>query len=177
MISYISEIIIPIITFIIIFYGFIEHQKVFDLFADGVKEGFSIVIKLFPTLLGIFLAVGLLNSSGISQFIVLLFKPLIILLNIPQEIVPLMLLRPISGSASLGIVTSIMKEYGPDSLTGLIVSTIMGATETTIYTIAIYTSALKIKKIRFVLVASLIADITGMLLAVALCRLMSNGFC
>ncbi len=177
MISYISIVIIPIIASVIIIYGFVERKNVFDLFSEGVKDGFEIVIKLFPTLLGIFLAVGMLNSSGIFQYIAILFNPLIVFLKIPQEIFPLILLRPISGSASLSIATNIMKDFGADSLIGLIASTIMGATETTIYTIAIYTSSLKIKKIRFVLLASLIADITGILVAVVLCRLMSNGFC
>lgn len=177
MLSYISLILIPLIIITIILYGLYEKQKVFDLFVEGATDGISIVVKLFPTLLGIFLAIGLLNSSGIINFILIIFNPLIIFFNIPKEIFPLAILRPISGSASLGIATDIMKQYGPDSLIGLIVSTIMGATETTIYTIAIYTSAIKVKKIRFVLVASLIADFTGMFVAIVLCRILSNGFC
>lgn len=177
MINYISSIIIPMIIVIIILYGIIEKQKVFDLFISGATEGMEIVIKLFPTLLGIFLAIGLLRRSGVLELFLTVLNPLITALNIPREIMPLALLRPISGSASLGIATDIMKEYGPDSLIGIIVSTIMGATETTIYTIAVYTSVVGVKKIRFVLIASLIADFVGIMLAVVLCRLMSNGFC
>lgn len=177
MINYISSIIVPMIIILIVLYGLFEKQNVFDLFIDGATEGIGMVVKLFPTLLGIFLAIGLLNSSGVIDFILRIFYPLITFLNIPQDVLPLAILRPISGSASLGIATNIMKEFGPDSLIGLIVSTIMGATETTIYTIAVYTSSVNIKKTRFVLVASLLADFTGMLLAVVLCRLVSNGFC
>lgn len=172
MINYISSIIIPIIISIIILYGLIEKQKVFDLFMQGASEGMGIVIKLFPTLLGIFLAIGLLRTSGILDFVLTLIEPIIAILNIPKEIMPLAILRPISGSASLGIATDIMKQYGADSLIGLIVSTIMGATETTIYTIAVYTSIVGIKKIRFVLVAALIADFVGMFLATVLCKIM-----
>lgn len=177
MINYVSSIIIPIMVVMIVLYGILEKQKVFDLFIQGATEGIGIVAKLFPTLLGIFLAIGLLRSSGVLEFLLNFLNPIISSLNIPKEIMPLALLRPISGSASLGIATDIMKEYGPDSLTGMIVSTIMGATETTIYTIAVYTSIVGIKKIRFVLIAALIADFVGIILAVFLCRLMSNGFC
>lgn len=177
MINYVSNIIIPMIIIIIILYGIIEKKKVFDLFISGATEGMEIVIKLFPTLLGIFLAIGLLRKSGVLEILLTVLNPLITALNIPREIMPLALLRPISGSASLGIATDIMKEHGPDSLIGIIVSTIMGATETTIYTIAVYTSVVGVKKIRFVLIASLIADFVGIMLAVILCRLMSNGFC
>ncbi len=175
MINYISSIIIPMIIVIIISYGIIEKQKVFDLFITGATEGMEIVIKLFPTLLGIFLAIGLLRKSGILDMFLTILNPIITILKIPREIMPLALLRPISGSASLGIATDIMKEYGPDSLIGIIVSTIMGATETTIYTIAIYTSVVGVKRIRFVLIVSLIADCVGIMLAIILCRLMSNG--
>lgn len=177
MFDYISGIIIPFIIVLIVTYGIVEKQKVFDLFVEGAEEGLKLVIKLFPTLLGIFLAIGLLKESGILNLFLSCLQPIINLFNIPKEIMPLALLRPISGSASLGIATDILKQYGPDSLIGMIVSTIMGATETTIYTIAVYTSVVGIKKIRFVLIAGLIADLTGMLMAVVLCRLMSNGFC
>ena len=177
MINYISSIIIPLMIVLIILYGIYEKQKVFDLFIQGATEGITIVAKLFPTLLGIFLAIGLLRNSGVLELILTIIEPIINLFNIPKEIMPLALLRPISGSASLGIATDIMKQYGPDSLIGMIVSTIMGATETTIYTIAVYTSIVGIKKIRFVLIAALIADVVGMILAVVLCRLVSNGVC
>ena len=172
----ISTITIPLIIFIIVGYGFFERQKVFDLFIEGATEGIEIVFKIFPTLLGIFLAIGILNSSGMMGFLIERIYPIIYFLKIPKEIIPLALLRPISGSASLGIATNIMKTYGPDSLNGMIVSSIMGATETTIYTIAVYTGYVKVKRIRFVLVSALIADFIGIMMAVMLCRIMSNDF-
>lgn len=177
MINYMSSSIIPLIIVLIILYGILERQKVFDLFMQGASEGMGMVVKLFPTLLGIFLAIGLLRTSGVLDLFLNFLSPIITFFNIPREIMPLALLRPISGSASLGIATDIIKEYGPDSLIGMIVSTIMGATETTIYTIAVYTSIVGVKRIRFVLIAALIADFVGILLAVILCRAMSNGFC
>lgn len=172
-ISYISSIAMPLIILLIILYGVSEKNKVFDTFLKGAKEGLEIVIGLFPTLLGIFLAVGALRSSGIIELIVKVIEPVLNILNIPAQIMPLALLRPISGSASMAVATDIMTQYGVDSKIGLIASVIMGSTETTFYTIAIYTSSVGIKKTRYVLVAALIADIVGMIASVVICRIMS----
>ncbi len=172
-INYLSTIAVPLVILLIILYGIFEKNKVYDTFLEGAKEGLDIVIKIFPTLIGIFLAVGALRSSGILELIINFIKPIINILTIPAEIMPLAMLRPISGSASMAVATDIISKYGVDSTIGLIASTIMGSTETTLYTIALYTSAVKVKKIRFVLIAALIADITGMLVSVIICRLMS----
>lgn len=172
-INYLSTIAIPMVILLIIIYGIMEKNKVYDTFLEGAKEGMQVVLNIFPTLIGIFLAVGALRSSGILDLIIHIIKPVIEILKIPAEIMPLALLRPISGSASMAVATDIISQSGVDSTIGLIASTIMGSTETTLYTIALYTSAVGIKKIRFVLVAALIADITGMLISVAICRFMS----
>ena len=173
MITYISTIAMPLIIFIIIFTGITEKKKTFDLFLKGAKEGIDITLKIFPTLVGLFLAIGMLKNSGIIDNIINILKPLLIKFDIPSEILPLAILRPISGSGSIAIATEIMKNYGTDTLIGLIASVIMGATETTIYTIAVYTSSVKIKNTRFVLWAALIADIIGMATAVVVCRILS----
>lgn len=158
-INYISSSAIPIIIAIIIIYGLLEKNKVYDTFVDGAKEGLEIVVKLFPTLLGIFVAVGALRSSGVLDFIINFISPITNVFKIPSEIMPLAMLRPISGSASTAIATDIMTKFGVDSKIGLIASTIMGSTETTFYTIAIYTSCVGIKKTKFVLAAALIGDL------------------
>ncbi len=173
MLNYISSAAIPIIMAIIIGYGIKEKNKVFDTFLEGAKDGIGIVLKLFPTLIGIFLAVGALRDSGILDLIIKIISPVTDLLKIPSQILPLAMLRPISGSASMGVAVDIMNKYGVDSFIGLITSTIMGSTETTIYTIAIYTSVVGIKKIRFVLVAALLADLAGMIASVVIWRFMS----
>lgn len=173
LINYLSTIAVPMVILLIIVYGLMEKNKVYDTFLEGAKEGIQVVVNIFPTLIGIFLAVGALRSSGLIELIVNIMRPIIQLLQIPAEIMPLALLRPISGSASMAVATDIISKYGVDSTIGLIASTIMGSTETTFYTIALYTSAVGIKKIRFVLLAALIADITGMLISVIICRFMS----
>lgn len=172
-INYLSTIAVPMVILLIIAYGVMEKNKVYDTFIEGAKEGMQVVVNIFPTLVGIFLAVGALRSSGLIELIINIVRPIIEVLRIPAEIMPLALLRPISGSASMAVATDIISKNGVDSLIGLIASTIMGSTETTLYTIALYTSAVGIKKIRFVLIAALIADITGMLISEVICRFLS----
>lgn len=172
-ISYWSNAVIPITIMIIIISGLKEKINVFDVFLEGAKEGASIVIQLFPTLIGLFVAIGTLRSSGFIDWMISLISPLINRLGIPKEIMPLAFLRPISGSASIAIGTDIMKQYGVDSKIGMMISTIMGSTETTLYTIAIYTSVVKIKKTRGILAAALIGDIIGILVSVSICRILS----
>lgn len=162
-VNYISTIVVPVVIIIIVIYGIADKKKVYDIFVEGATEGMSIVIKIFPTLLGIFLAVGVLRSSGLLEIITRAVSVFTNKVGFPSEVMPLAMLRPISGSASLAVATDIMKTYGVDSKIGLITSTIMGSTETTFYTIAIYTGSIGVKKIRFVLVAALIADFVGML--------------
>ena len=162
-VNYISTIAVPVVIIIIVIYGIADKKKVYDIFVEGATEGMSTVIKIFPTLLGIFLAVGVLRSSGLLEIITRALSVFTNKVGFPSEVMPLAMLRPISGSASLAVATDIMKTYGVDSKIGLITSTIMGSTETTFYTIAIYTGSIGVKKIRFVLVAALIADFVGML--------------
>ena len=173
LINYITSLAVPFTILIIVVYGIIEKQSVFDVFLEGAKEGIQIIVGIFPTLLGLFLSINVLRVSGIIDAITNLALPILNLLKVPAEILPLAILRPISGSASMAVATDIMNNFGVDSLIGLISSTIMGSTETTLYTIALYTSAVKIKKTRFVLIAALLADFVGMLTSVIFWRIMS----
>ncbi len=172
-IEYFSNIAMPLMIIIIVSYGIIERKKIFDIFLDGAKEGISVVFNIFPTLVGLFVAIGALRSSGIIDLISNFLTPILNLVNFPTEILPLALIRPISGSSSIAVATDIMNKFGVDSNIGLIASVIMGSTETTIYTIAVYTSSVGIKKTRFVLWASLIADFVGIVTSVAICRFLS----
>ena len=172
-INYISNLAVPTIILTIIVWGVVEKKNTFDLFLEGSREGLEVTVKIFPTLIGIFFSIGLLRSSGIVNSCTNIMSPITKLLNVPAEIIPLAILRPISGSASVGIATDIMKLYGVDSFIGMVASVIMGSTETTLYTIAIYTSYVKIKKNRGVLWAGLAADFIGIIMAVFFCRILS----
>ncbi len=172
-VNFLSSLAMPLIILLIITYSLIEKNKVFDDFLEGAKEGIEIVFNILPTLVGLFIAIGALRNSGILDIIIQFSKPFLNVIHFPSEIMPLALLRPISGSGSIAVATDIMKTYGVDNLIGKMASTIMGSTETTLYTIAIYTSAVKIKKTRGILIAALAADLVGMLVSVVICRIMS----
>ena len=160
----------PMVILFIIIYGVREKNKVFDSFLDGAKEGIKTTLSILPTLVGLFFAIGALRSSGVLDLITKIVSPLLNILNFPSELVPLSLLRPISGSGSIAVATDIMKNCGVDTLIGNIASTIMGSTETTLYTIAIYTSCVKVKKTRYILLAALTADVVGIIASNIVCR-------
>lgn len=149
--------VIFIVGFVII-YAILEKKNVFEIFMKGVVEGEKLVVSLFPTWLGLFVAVGMLKASGIIDFLVeklyLIFKNIFIY----KEILPLILLRPISGSTATAMGIEIMKNCGVDSNIGLLTSCIMGSTETTIYVVALYTSKLGNKNVKPVIIIGLIAD-------------------
>lgn len=172
-VNFISNLAMPLIILLIVTYGLVEKNKVFDDFLEGAKEGIEIVFSILPTLIGLFVAIGALRNSGILDMIIRIITPLLNVIHFPSEIMPLAMLRPISGSGSIAVATDIMKTYGVDNSIGMMASVIMGSTETTLYTIAIYTSCVKIKKTRFVLLASLVADMVGMLVSVGICRILS----
>ena len=173
LLNYLSNLAVPFVIMIILYYGIRERVSIFDAFLDGAKEGIEMVLKIFPTLIGLFVAIGVLRSSGILNIIINIMSPITSIFKIPKEILPLAILRPISGSSALAVGVDIMKQYGVDSKIGLITATIMGSTETTIYTIAVYTSVVKIKKTRFVLFAALMGDLLGMLISVEIWRFLS----
>lgn len=172
-INYISNIAMPLIILLIVIYGLKEKNKVFDTFLEGAKEGLEITLGIFPTLIGLFVAIGALRSSGILDIIIYFLTPLLNVIHFPSELMPLAMLRPISGSSSIAVATDIMKNYGVDSSLGMMASVIMGSTETTLYTIAIYTSCVKIKKTRGILGAALIGDVVGILTSIVVCRILS----
>lgn len=171
LINWLSISAIPIIILIIVVEASIEKNKVFDDFTYGVKDGIKIIINLFPTLLGLFIAIGAMRTSGIIDFFVNIFSTIIEKINFPKEIMPLVFLRPISGSGAMAIATDIMKIYGVDTSIGKMASVIMGSTETTLYTIAIYTSCIKIKKTRGIIIPALIADFVGIIVSVLICKI------
>ena len=170
-VNFLSNLAMPFIILIIVTYSAIEKNKVFDDFLDGAKEGLDIVLSILPTLIGLFVAIGVLRSSGILDIIIRFISPILNVINFPSELMPLAMLRPISGSGATAVATDIIKTYGVDNTIGIMASVIMGSTETTLYTIAVYTSSVKIKKTRGILFAALTADVIGMIVSVAVCRI------
>ena len=169
-INYISVIAMPLVILLIAYKGLRQKVNVFDVFLKGATEGIEITLKVFPTLIGLFVAIGMLKSSGVIEFLTKMISPVLTIMRFPGEIVPLALLRPISGSASLAVATDIITQNGVDSFIGLLAAVIMGSTETTLYTIAVYTSSVKIKNTRGILLAALAADLTGIIVSLLICR-------
>lgn len=164
---------IPSIIIITLLFSVKERKNTFENFIIGAKNGMCTVIEIFPTLIGLFVAVTMLRASGILNMLINLCYPIFTLVGIPAEILPVAILRPISGSSALAIGTDIMKQYGIDSNIGLIISTMLGSTETTIYAISIYTRGKNYKNSWKVLCIALFGDFIAVLLSVYLCRILS----
>lgn len=166
LIIFISKTAILIFLVVVIIFGLKEKKNLFELFVQGAYDGVKVVWELFPTLLALLVAVGMLNSSGVIEFISNLLLPIFSFIGIDKELIPLILLRPISGSTTTAVATGIMQKNGVDSIVGLIASTIMGSTETTIYVVALYTSKIKIKNVKEVICIGLLADFIGIFISV-----------
>lgn len=167
-----SSYILPTVILFIIIFGFIKKVPLFDTFLSGAKEGLSSTFSIAPSLVGLITAVTMLKVSGALDIFTSFIKPFTNILGFPAETVPLMLLKPVSGCGSLAIVDSIFAKSGPDSFAGRVASVMMGSTETTFYTIAVYFGAVKIKNTRHTIPAALFADICGFLMSVISVRLL-----
>ncbi|GBD94621.1 spore maturation protein B [bacterium BMS3Abin05] len=170
-ITLLSDWAIPVLLFFIPVIAYIKKVNVYEVFVDGAKEGFDVAIMIIPYLVAILVAIGMFRASGAMELFVKLLSPLTNLIGFPAEALPAALMRPLSGSGTLGIVTEIMKTHGPDSFIGRFTSTIYGSTETTFYVIAVYFGAVEIKKVRHAVLAGLTADAVGILAALFICRL------
>ena len=162
--------VMPVLFFLIIGYGLFKKVNVFDAFLEGAMDGLKTSVKILPALVGLIAAITMFRVSGGMEFITRLLAPVTNLLGVPSEVMPLALLRPVSGSGALAVVSDLLKTHGPDSLIGRITSVMMGSTETTFYTLAVYYGSVGIKDIRFTVKAALLADLTGMLASVWVCR-------
>lgn len=163
---------IPMMVLFICCYGFIKGINVYDTFIDGAKSGFQTAINIIPYLVAMMVTISILRSSGTLDLIVNALKPLLELCRIPEEVFPLLLLRPLSGSGSMAYVNSLFASHGPDSLIGKMASTVMGSSETTFYVIAVYLGAIGVKDSRYALPLGLFADLVGFVAAVFICNLL-----
>lgn len=170
MLTTISNLIIPLMVLGTIIYGVLKKVDVYDVFIEGSKESFDMIISLFPNLLAMILGVNIFLKSNLLSSLVHFIKPALDFLKIPYQILPMALIRPISGSSSLAILNSIFAEVGPDSFLGRLGSVIQGSTDTTFYIITLYFGCVGIKKIRYALWAGLFADLIGIISSVLIVR-------
>ncbi len=164
---------IPMIIFIIVGYAFlVKKVKVYEVFCEGAKEGFTTAIRIIPFLVAMLVAIGIFRSSGCIDIMMRVLDPVFSAIGMPGEVLPMAIMRPLSGGGATGIMNDLMLTYGPDSLIGRIASTMMGSTETTFYVLAVYFGAVSIRKTRHAVVAGLLADLAGLLTAVWICNVM-----
>lgn len=168
--SIVSVLFLPALITIILLYGIKKKAPIYDIFISGAKEGLNTCIDILPFIIGIFIAIEALTSSGAMDFMEKAAAPLFDLLNIPKELISLILLRPVSGSGSLIVVENIMEKVGPDSFTGRAAAVMTGSCETIFYVLALYFGVTAVKKMRHAFTAGLIGYIAGVFASVYICK-------
>ncbi|HIY07934.1 MAG TPA: spore maturation protein [Firmicutes bacterium] len=170
-----SQWIVPLAVVAILGAGLWSGVKVFDVFVEGAAQGLKTGATILPALVALLTAVGMFKASGALDLFTFALEPLARLLALPREVIPLALLRPISGSGALAIFQDLLATHGPDSFVGRVASVMQGSTETTVYTIAVYYGAAGITRSRHTLAAALCADITGFVASAMMVRLLMGG--
>jgi spore maturation protein B len=163
---------IPVLLVAIPLAGVIRKVRVYDVFIDGAKEGFDVAVKIIPFLVGILVAIGMFRGSGAMDLLMAAVRPIAAPVGFPPELVPLAVLRSLTGSGSLAFATDLVKTYGPDSLIARTAATMYGSSETTFYVLAVYFGAVSVKRTRHAVPAALIADLVAAVAAVAVCAWM-----
>ena len=163
---------IPVLLVAIPLVGLLRGVKVYDVFIEGAKEGFDVSVKIIPFLVGILVAIGMFRGSGAMDLLIAGIRPLVTATGFPAELVPLTILRSLTGSGSLAFTTDLIKTHGPDSVIGRMAATLYGSSETTFYVLAVYFGAVGVRRTRHAVPAALIGDIAAAIAAVVICAWM-----
>jgi len=163
---------IPVLLVAIPLVGLLRGVKVYDVFIEGAKEGFDVAVKIIPFLVGILVAIGMFRGSGAMDLLIAGIRPLVTATGFPAELVPLTILRSLTGSGSLAFTTDLIKTHGPDSVIGRMAATLYGSSETTFYVLAVYFGAVGVRRTRHAVPAALIGDIAAAIAAVVICAWM-----
>lgn len=167
----ISSYIIPLLLAIIAIIGMGKRINVYSALTHGAEEGLTVLLRIIPSLVGLLTAVSMFRASGAMEWLSSLCAPLLSLFGIPAEAMPLMLIRPVSGGGALAVASDLLATHGPDSYLGRVAAVMLGSTETTFYTIAVYFGSAGITKTRHTIPAAIAADLTGFLAAAITVRL------
>jgi spore maturation protein B len=163
---------IPVLIAFIPLYAAFRKVPVYETFIDGAKDGFQTAVSIIPHLVGMMTAIGMFRASGALDVMIDFIRPFFEKLGVPGDVLPLALLRPITGAGSLAFVTDLMKTQGPDTFAAKIASTIQGSTDTTLYVLTVYFGAVGIRNARYALKVGLFSDLVGFFAAVAACWLL-----
>jgi spore maturation protein B len=160
---------VPVLLVGITLAGMLRRVKVYDVFIEGAKEGFEVGVKIIPFLVGILVAIGMFRASGAMELLLAGLRPVATATGFPADLIPLAILRSLSGSGSLALTTDIIKTQGPDSLLARMAATMYGSTETTFYVLAVYFGAIGVRRTRHAVPAALIGDLVAAIATVGVC--------
>jgi spore maturation protein B len=163
---------VPVLLVGITLAGMLRKVKVYDVFIEGAKEGFEVGVKIIPFLVGILVAIGMFRASGAMELLLSALRPVAAASGFPAELIPLAILRSLSGSGSLALTTDIIKTQGPDSLLARMAATMYGSSETTFYVLAVYFGAIGVRRTRHAVPAALVGDVVAAIATVAVCMWM-----
>lgn len=174
-VSILSYFVLPALIVGFPLYGLIKGVKVYEEFVEGAKEGFDVAVTIIPYLVAILFAIGMFRASGAMAFLIGALDPVLGLIGVPAEVLPMAIIRPLTGSGSAGVVADMIGQYGEDSLLVKMAATMFGSTETTFYVIAVYFGAINVRKTRHAVPAGLFADLVGILASVYVVQLLFGG--
>ncbi|CAM3878470.1 spore maturation protein [Mesobacillus zeae] len=163
---------IPVLIGFILIYSILKKVPAYETFVEGGKEGIRMAVSIIPFLVGMMVAISVFRASGALDFIMDFLKPVLEKAGIPVEVAPLAIIRPISGTAALGMTSDLIAKHGPDSFIGILASTIQGSTDTTFYVLTVYFGAVGIKKMGDAIKVGLLADIAGFAAAIIIVKMM-----
>ena len=167
----VSKLAIPFLLSAFPLYAALRRVKVYEEFVEGAKEGFEVAIRIIPYLVAILVAIGMFRAAGGIELLGNLLRPILSAIGFPPDLLPLVLMRPLSGSGTLGVFSELVKQCGPDSLVTRMAATIYGSTETTFYVLAVYFGSVAVKRTRYAVLAGLTADLVGVVASVIICRM------
>ncbi len=165
---------IPALVLFVVAYGAIKKVKIYEAFVEGAKEGFNVGVRIIPFLVAMLVAIGVFRAGGAMDILTAVLSPVTSLIGMPAETIPMALMRPLSGSGALGVMSEIISTHGPDSLIGRMVSVMMGSGETTFYVLAVYFGSVSVTRTRHAVPAGIIADLASILASVWLANALWN---
>jgi spore maturation protein B len=172
LIGFLSVIAIPSLVLFILVYGVVKRVKVYEAFVEGAKEGFHVAVRIIPFLVAMIVAIGVFRAGGAMDALSFVLSPVTSFIGMPAEVLPMALMRPLSGSGGLGVLSEIVSVHGPDSLIGRMVSVMMGSGETTFYVLAVYFGSVAVTRTRHAVPAGIIADVASILASVWIVNLL-----
>ncbi|MFN0156994.1 MAG: spore maturation protein [Bacteroidota bacterium] len=161
-----SVLAIPALVLFVVVYGAIKKVKIYEAFVEGAKEGFNVGVRIIPYLVAMLVAIGVFRAGGAMDILTWVLSPVTSLIGMPAEVLPMAIMRPLSGSGGLGVMSETINTHGVDSLIGRMVAVIMGSGETTFYVLAVYFGSVSVYKTRHAVPAGIVADIAGILASV-----------